>query len=386
LLWLRLRPNPELPPGTPDQWVQDGSTGRLPAARIAPAAEYLLGMGRGEAARALLTSRPELEGSARAQRLLGACEAGAGRYREAFARLNVSLLLDPYDPLTHWQLGELHRAEGRASEAADEDRWLAEHAAGHPAQRLLQARRAVESGRPQEALAALGEVAEPLLAGPAAALRAQALRGLGRVAEAEAVARAAWQADPAGPWALPWIRMLAESPDPARRKDATELVRRVERPGSGPEGWRELGLLCVELEAWEEAVRALRRCLELDPASVRSYPPLAAAYRGLSQPGMAAQVLGIYRVLEGVELRTAQAEYQVMAQGRTPEARVELARVYASCGLEDRARKELQQLLREVPRHPTASELLARLPERRSLRIPPLPAAPPRPAEPGAGR
>ncbi len=87
-------------------------------------------------------------------------------------------------------------------------------------------------------------------------------------------------------------------------------------------------------------------------------------------------MLRIYRRLEPIEIKTAQAEYLVLASREAPEARLALARTYAECGFEDRARQELQALLRAHPDHLQAAKLLARLPDRRSLVIPPLPADP----------
>jgi tetratricopeptide (TPR) repeat protein len=342
------------------------------------AAARLLEAGRpGEARRLLEPQTPAHGDDLTLQLLLGRACLETGSLREAYAHLMVALMLDPRSADAHWWLAETLRQQERTAEAMEHYRRVTELAPRRGEAWLRLGARALAANQHAAALDPLVRADELLHSGEAARLRAQALWKLGRLPEASRPAREAAAREPG---AASWLllgQVLAASPHPAQWREAVTWLQRAaaQEPGNH-EARRELGLAYGQVGNWHGAVRELRAHLRLYPGAARSYPPLAQAYRALSREDMAVRVLRIYHQLEPVELKTAQAEYRVAALKRAPEARLALARTYAACGLEDRAREELQQLVGDHPGYLPAARMLAALLRGRSLVIPPLPPDP----------
>jgi tetratricopeptide (TPR) repeat protein len=286
-------------------------------------------------------------------------------------------MLRPKDAEPHWWLGEIRREQGRTEEAEEHYRRVTEREPERGEAWLRLGARALKLNQYEPALALLDRAEKRLPTGEVAQLRARALWKLGRLEEAQVAARQAVAREPAPASLLVLGQVLAASPRTADwREAAASLQRAVDQEPRNDEARRELGLVYRQLGEHRKAVRELRAHLRLNPGAARSYLPLAQSYQALGKPELSAQVLRIYRRLEPIEIKTAQAEYRVLASREAPEARLALARTYAECGFEDRARQELQALLRAHPDDAEAAKLLARLADRRSLVIPPLPPDP----------
>lgn len=207
--------------------------------------------------------------------------------------------------------------------------------------------------------------------------RAVALRSLGRLPEAEAAARAAYQRQASAANAALLGEILEATPGAASLSRAQTLFREAIR--LDPQAVDSYKLLAVNQRSQgqhAEAVKTLRRMLRLAPAMSEGYLLLGQSYQARGQHVLAAAVLRTYRALEPYETRLSRAEYQAnVRQGSVP-AQLELAKAYLETGRQDLAREVLARVLRKAPQHREALALRERAAGPPTLKIPPLPRDP----------
>lgn len=207
--------------------------------------------------------------------------------------------------------------------------------------------------------------------------RAQALKALGRLPEAEQAARDAVAREPSRE-ALDLLGEIVAAPGtPERLRAAYPFFRQAaELP---PVTSDALNLLAVNLRAQgrhAEAVQVLRRMLRASPAMSQGYLLLGQSYQALGKKELAARVLRTYARLEPLETRVSRARYQSRVRHGSVESLLALARVYLEVGRQDLAGSTLERVLRRSPESAEARTLLAQAQGPPTLKIDPLPPDP----------
>lgn len=207
--------------------------------------------------------------------------------------------------------------------------------------------------------------------------RAAVLQSLGRLAEAEAAARAAYARKRNVETATLLGQIVQLTPGPDRAREAQAYLQEAVR--LDPAAVETLKLLALNQRSLGEhaaAVKTLRRMLRLAPASTDGYLLLGQSYQALGRPLLAGKCLAIYHGLEPLEVKVTRAEYQANIGKGSPPSQRALARAYLEAGRQDMARTVLTRLLRKQPEDVSAQDLLRQAQGPPTLKIAPLPPDP----------
>lgn len=341
------------------------------------AARRLLRAGRDGEARDLLLPRSERDPQDAELAVLASRAAWqTGDPQDAQRLLRAALARNPGDPEATFRMAEFLNSQGKTAEARE---FLLRTVHLDPRRGAAWLRLAMLSQRSGDYNAALeqSDRAEKLLAtGRTARTRAEVLRSLGRMEEAEAAARTAVAREPGAEASILLGEILQSSPGEARLREAQTCFRQAADPGGGPESLKLLAVNHRALGEYPEAVKVLRRLIRQAPVTTEAYLLLGQSYEAMGRRDLARPVLRTYRRLQPLEARVVRARYLAEVQPDSLRAQLDYARACIDAGRQDLAREVLARAGAMFPRSPEAEQLAQLGAQPPALRLDPLPPDP----------
>ena len=309
--------------------------------------------------------------------LAGRAALAADDPQAAGLRLKAALDAAPTDPDTRYWMAVHLYGRGYARTAAELLQEVTELNERHAGAWRILGQIALDDDNLTTALEYL-ERAEALeFTAEGARERASALAGLGRLKEAEEMARRALALQPDAETYSLLGETVQGAPGEAKLREAQGYF--LQALELAPDDLATANLLAMNHRALGEhapAIKVMRRLLRRAPFMPDGYWLLAQSYRSIGKDELADETLRIYQQVEPLNEKVSVAEYQIdKTRGALPE-QLSLIRTYLEIGREDLARRTILQTRRSHGDSKELDDLAKQAQGPPTLRILPLPVDP----------
>jgi tetratricopeptide (TPR) repeat protein len=363
---------------TTEQLLQSARQNPQNLTLVETTAERLLAEGRPDDGAALLASALQsFPDNSKLNLLAGRAAMLRGEWKGAAALVNTALQAAPQDPDALFWSAELLYKRGRKTMAEqilrDVTKLAPERADAW--QRLGEI--ALTARDYVGALENLNQAEKRKTDAQTALLRAQALRSLGRVSEAEEAARESLKRESSAAAYALLGQIVQATPGAARLKEARDYLQRaVDLEPANPE---RLKLLAINYRAAGEhrqAVNVLRHIIQLEPATSENYLLLSQSYAALGRPKLSEAALVIFNKLSPLQEKADAAQHRVIIERGSLSSQLAQAKLLLKMGRQDLARIVLNRAQAKAPDNPEIERLLSLAQGPMTLKIPSLPPDP----------